>query len=550
MQVIKGGVVFLLIAIRLTFGGKPCPFEWCSIAEPICDLANDLIECEDWDTYNIQSPAFKEIPSTTVLPDHVPFALARALIVNVPLHRYGKCDEFIDDIVTVGVDHEEETRRRLRGAAPLAVFIVSRANHPNEPITRDDMITGDKMQAEGGLEETKTVLGWFYDTRRLLISLPLHKFKVWSGQISEAITKRTISMPDLDTMVGRLNHAAGIIPLSRHFLSRIRFLLKNKTRWQRIFITDEAIEDLKLWLQLLSIAKDGISMNLLSFRQPDRVHRTDACETGIGGFSSTGRAWRWEIPLALRGRAHIGLLEFLAEIAAVKIDIIEGTLSPDDCVLLMGDSSNAIGWVRKSNFMEPGENFKSADYPAKLAAARHLAFLTISNKIVLYSQWFAGEDNIIPDILSRDWHLTDSQILELLTHLFPTQLHPHFHISPIPTEVEQWLSSILLLLPVQQQRLKQHSPSGFGLGGSGKTSCPPSALKAMTSWSHLLHGTGKSYAPPSPKPSENAPSSQMEEPKKLLLEQSRIPSDMWHRPSGLLTGRTQRSTRMAQPASC
>ncbi len=76
----------------------------------------------------------------------------------------------------------------------------------------------------------------------------------------------------------------------------------------------------------------------------------------MGGFSHSGRAWRYELPDHLRSRAHIGLLEFIAQIVSVKLDIYEGNIHPEDCVLMMGDSTNGMGWVRKSNFMELGEN--------------------------------------------------------------------------------------------------------------------------------------------------------------------------------------------------
>ncbi len=36
-----------IIALRLTFGGAPCPFKWGIMLESICDLANELLKCED-----------------------------------------------------------------------------------------------------------------------------------------------------------------------------------------------------------------------------------------------------------------------------------------------------------------------------------------------------------------------------------------------------------------------------------------------------------------------------------------------------------------------
>ena len=122
-------------------------------------------------------------------------------------------------------------------------------------------------------------------------------------------------------------------------------------------------------------------MNLLTFRQPSRCHRTDSCELGLGGFSSVGKAWRWIIPIGLRGRAHIGLLEYLAQIVSIWLDIYDGDISAEDCVLSMGDSTNAIGWVKKSNFLEEGETHH--DQTARIRASPKLAELAMDNKIKL-----------------------------------------------------------------------------------------------------------------------------------------------------------------------
>ena len=45
-----------LMMLRLTFGGAPCPSEWGSIAESICDLANAILLSNDWDHLSLQLP--------------------------------------------------------------------------------------------------------------------------------------------------------------------------------------------------------------------------------------------------------------------------------------------------------------------------------------------------------------------------------------------------------------------------------------------------------------------------------------------------------------
>ena len=162
------------------------------------------------------------------------------------------------------------------------------------------------MEAEGGLEEEKAILGWHFNTRLLIISLPENKYIAWSQQILNILEARRVKAEELEILIGRLNHAVQIIPLVRHFLSRLRFALsKAKNKWVFIPISKRLEHDLELWLKFLRDAFEGISMNLLTFRQPTKCYRTDSCELGLGGFSSAGKGWRWIIPEWLRGRAHI-----------------------------------------------------------------------------------------------------------------------------------------------------------------------------------------------------------------------------------------------------
>ena len=78
-----------------------------------------------------------------------------------------------------------------------------------------------------------------------------------------------------------------------------------------------AEEDLILAKRFIGKANQGVSMNLLTFRKPDVVYISDAAEYGLGGFTSHGRARTYVIPQKLRNRAHINILEYLAQIIAL-----------------------------------------------------------------------------------------------------------------------------------------------------------------------------------------------------------------------------------------
>ena len=83
---------------------------------------------------------------------------------------------------------------------------------------------------------------------------------------------------------------------------------------------------------------------------------TDACETGLGILLSNGMAARWEISKHLQQRAHINLLKFLGQLAAIWTLAIENCITLKSCLLVNGDSSTAQGWIRKSNFSSEDES--------------------------------------------------------------------------------------------------------------------------------------------------------------------------------------------------
>ncbi len=86
----------LIITLRLTFGGA-CPFEWGIMSETICDLAKELLKCNDWDPRTLHALIQKEIPTCEYLNDDVPFATGQELIVNVPVDPGGYADVYIND---------------------------------------------------------------------------------------------------------------------------------------------------------------------------------------------------------------------------------------------------------------------------------------------------------------------------------------------------------------------------------------------------------------------------------------------------------------------
>ena len=113
-------------------------------------------------------------------------------------------------------------------------------------------------------------------------------------------------------------------------MSRLRELLRKSANRRRVNLNTNVIKDMKLMLFFLEEAHIGVDMNLLVYRKPAKVYRSDSCPAGLGRYSSNGFGWIFYIPLWLNFRASNNLLEHLAAVITPWIDIIAKRLGPGD----------------------------------------------------------------------------------------------------------------------------------------------------------------------------------------------------------------------------
>jgi hypothetical protein len=239
------------------------------------------------------------------------------------------------------------------------------------------------------------------------------------------------------------------------------------------------------------------------------------------------------------------LLELLAAIITLWIDIIGGRISPGDCALSMTDSTTAKGWMKKSNFSEAGDNPIQA--LTCVNAARKYAQVFLDVDVKGYSQWFAGKRNNFADALSQEWQRTNKNHTSILRSVFPNQMPNHFKILQIPSKISCWLISLLQQLPVSKRLREEHTTAKLEHGNVGQHTVSP--LDAQTfSWinSHkmsefpcLVHLQRLSE-----KDNSHGIATRC-----WLKEQSGVPSHMWCRPFGQREHRIPQKTMTENLAS-
>jgi len=340
------------------------------------------------------------------------------------------------------------------------------------------MLSEKKMKAEGTPTEVLTILGWKFNTRTFTISLPIDKFEKYTRQIDETLAtpKKAKERKELESLVGRIQHVASIIPASRHFTGRLNNALQRAKRFTRL--SKSELDDLHLWKEFLVQAHKGMDLNLLTPRYPDQILITDASlSKGMGGFNvKTGEAWRWPIPESWKTMS-INTLEFITTIIALELELYNNPPNTSDCYLILTDNTSAMGWLRKTNFNDFQEN------ALQLQIARHFARLLISNKICLCSQHLAGEKNEVADLLSRNHTMSDEEITNEILSKFKTQIPKSFKVKQIPKEltlqylqkVQDWQST------TAQQKAPNNDTTVTGNDGSNSQEKHTSTLTSIES---------------------------------------------------------------------
>jgi len=245
---------FVLVALRLTFGGAPGPAIWGVISETITDIGNSLLINEHWDHHTIFDTISTNLDTKITLAKNIPFAKARDITVPVPAVDTGKIDIFIDDFIGVAPDIGETPSRVVR-AIPLAIRTLARPLSQEDIIPRKDIISLKKLQAEGQLSEVKIIIGWEINTRLLTIALPAHKATAWTNDIETIIEAGRANYKTLESLLGRLNHIACILSPMRHFLGHLyQAMYRAKARQGWTVLSPNELQDLGLSSVLQNLA--------------------------------------------------------------------------------------------------------------------------------------------------------------------------------------------------------------------------------------------------------------------------------------------------------
>ena len=404
---ILNDIAYLLV--RLPFGSSPAPPKFSAVSDAAADVAQDLAMDPQWNPATLHSSFHLDSNTKTDLHNSRAHD-ADPLEVDLPVRQI-VTDNFIDDLFQACLD-EKDNGERIKHAVPLVLHTLFRPSNNLDSGPRDPIINMTKHAAEGKLEEVKIILGWKIDTHLFRVFLTQEKATDWLADINKTINQKYCEKKQLETIIGRFNHTGVIIHISRYFLTCLRFRLQKYSRAHgstKVKLAPWDLMDLALWKDMIQhLTKTGVSINNICHVAPSSTTYSDSCEFGIGGYTMQGPAWRYLIPRRLRNRASINLLEFIGAIVTIHLSLTrDNHKSSYPHVLAFTDSSSALGWMHHSTF-NPVKD------PNHDKTARYLARMLFKHEASLYSEHIPGVHNHTADSLSRDFHLSDSELISLI----------------------------------------------------------------------------------------------------------------------------------------
>ena len=156
VQLSINGQAYLLISLRLSFGGSLCSSKLCLLSDMTTDAINNLMLCKSWNPKFLQSNYVNMIPPDKSLPENIPFTQTKDMSVDLPDDEFCKSDVFIYNIITVGVDVDNNLKRIIAAPCTIMHAVAQKAENGMTCIPRQNIISDDKNKAEGAPEEIQS----------------------------------------------------------------------------------------------------------------------------------------------------------------------------------------------------------------------------------------------------------------------------------------------------------------------------------------------------------------------------------------------------------
>jgi hypothetical protein len=236
-------------------------------------------------------------------------------------------------------------------------------------------------------------LGIELDTTADMAVLPPEKLCSYSESITQALSKKSLTRTQLESLVGKLSFASMVVP-ARPFLRRMIDLMSTiKIPHHHVRLTSEVRKDLTTWLHFMSNYNGRTYFRLLGVLDSPQLHLfSDASKLGFG--ATFGPRWiQAPFPLSWQNKLsnheiHISFLELYPVMVCMEVF---GKFITNTNVLFHSDNQTVVHVLNK----------QSSKDKLLMSLIRPLVLTLIKFNISLRLQHIPGLYNYLPDAISR-----------------------------------------------------------------------------------------------------------------------------------------------------
>ncbi len=235
-------------------------------------------------------------------------------------------------------------------------------------------------------------LGINADTVKMLLTIPEEKLAEIKCELSKWKSKDKCTLKELQSIIGRLTHAASCVVAGRLFYSRMLNFLREFDGQGPKNIPQEVIQDIDWWRKFMA-EHNGVSMMLEPlWLRPGAIFTCDSCLTGLGSWCTDGDYFHETFPEHIANlEIHINELELLTIVVALKT---WSAKCAGKRILIKSDNENAVQVINKG----------TARNKFSQACLRELCFVCGKISCTVKIEHYPGKFNLHSDLLSR-FHL-------------------------------------------------------------------------------------------------------------------------------------------------
>ena len=212
--------------------------------------------------------------------------------------------------------------------------------------------------------------------------------------ISLWLNRSTVTLKEIQSLVGTLSFAASCVREGRLFFSRLLVLLKEYPKGGVMWISDQARKDILWWNKFCETFNGVSALPGPTWSKPDLVFSSDSCLTGCGAMSEK-HYFHFELPQhIIDAGKYVNQFETYAVLIAIHTWKSQFT---NKNILIYCDNTSTVDILKSGR----------ASCPFMQSCLREIRFHSTQFNFRVRAVHLRGVDNRLSDALSR-WHLHPS----------------------------------------------------------------------------------------------------------------------------------------------